>query len=85
MNSVSLKGLAELPFVNKIIVPPSPGDAGAAIGAAYYGFIKNNKELITIKKPSLFPCFANFDKQFNQSSKIITTNFEIIARKRRSL
>ncbi len=79
MNSVSLKGLAELPFVDKIIVPPSPGDAGAAIGAAYYGFIKSNKNLIPIKKPSLFPSFSDFDKQFHQSSKIISTNFDIIA------
>ena len=46
MNSVSLKRLAELPFVDKIIVPPSPGDAGAAIGAAYYGFIKGNSDLL---------------------------------------
>ncbi len=79
MNSVSLKGLAELPFVNKIIVPPSPGDAGAAIGAAYYGFIKNNSDLKPIKKPSLFPSISNFDKQVNQASKIISTNFDVIA------
>ncbi|MBO6978153.1 MAG: hypothetical protein JJ837_01845 [Prochlorococcus marinus XMU1428] len=79
MNSVSLKGLAELPFVNKIIVPPSPGDAGAAIGAAYYGFIKNNSDLKPIKKPSLFPSVSNFDKQVNQASKIISTNFDVIA------
>ena len=80
MNSVSLKRLAELPFVDKIIVPPSPGDAGAAIGAAYYGFIKGNSDLKHIKKPSLFPSVSKFDKQVKQSSKIITTNFDVIAK-----
>ena len=80
MNSVSLKGLAELPFVDKIIVPPSPGDAGAAIGAAFYGFIKNNPDLKPITKPSLFPSVSNFDEQVKQSSKIISTNFDVIAK-----
>ena len=40
MNSSSIEKIAELPFVNEIVIPPSPGDAGAAIGAGYYAFIK---------------------------------------------
>ena len=44
MNSVAINKLTKLDFVDEIIVPPSPGDSGAAIGAAYYGFLKNGNE-----------------------------------------
>ena len=43
MNSVAINKIAKLDFVEKIIIPPSPGDSGAAIGAAYYSFLKKNK------------------------------------------
>lgn len=82
MNSVSLMKLANLPFIDKIIVPPSPGDAGAAIGAAYYGFLKSNYGLKPIKKPSLYPSTFNSNKQIKQSSKIISNDFEIITKNR---
>lgn len=45
MNSLAIHKLAKLDFVDEIFVPPSPGDSGAAIGAAYYGFLNDNKEL----------------------------------------
>ena len=80
MNSASLKNLAELPFIDKLIVPPSPGDAGAAIGAGYYGYLRSNSLSGEIKKPSLFPCKHNFKKQINISSKIINNDFNIIAK-----
>ena len=35
MNSASIDSLAQLPFVDEIIIPPSPGDAGCAMGAAF--------------------------------------------------
>ncbi len=44
MNSVAINKLSKLDFVEEIIIPPSPGDSGAAIGAAYYGYIKNGNE-----------------------------------------
>ena len=78
LNSVSLKRIANLPFVDQLIVPPSPGDAGAAIGAAYYGFLKGSLSLDIIKKPSLFPSLSKFDKQFNQASKIISEGFHVL-------
>ena len=40
MNSASLDELASLDFVKKITLPPSPGDSGSAIGAAYYSYLK---------------------------------------------
>jgi carbamoyltransferase len=44
MNSVAINQLSKLDFIEEIIIPPSPGDSGAAIGAAYYAFIKNNND-----------------------------------------
>ena len=43
MNSVAINKLSKLDFISKLIIPPSPGDSGAAIGAAYYGFLQFNK------------------------------------------
>jgi len=43
MNSVAINKLSKLDFISKLIVSPSPGDSGAAIGAAYYGFLQFNK------------------------------------------
>jgi carbamoyltransferase len=43
MNSVALEKLSKCAFIDEIIVPPSPGDSGAAIGAAYYGYLKEAK------------------------------------------
>ena len=42
MNSVAINKLAKLDFISEIIIPPSPGDSGAAIGAAYYSFLQSN-------------------------------------------
>ena len=56
MNSASIDSLAQLPFIDEIIIPPSPGDAGCAIGAAYYCYIKTIPQSnLNISKPSLFP------------------------------
>ena len=43
MNSVALERLSKCAFIDEIIVPPSPGDSGAAIGAAYFGYLKKSK------------------------------------------
>ncbi len=43
MNSVAIHKLSKLNFINELIIPPSPGDSGAAIGAAYYSFLQFNK------------------------------------------
>ena len=63
MNSASLEQLADLPFVDNICIPPSPGDSGSAIGSAFYSFLKDsNNEFKDIYKPSLFPSLYNSKK-----------------------
>ena len=44
MNSAAVSKTTKLDFIKKLNIPPSPGDSGAAIGAAYYGFIQNINE-----------------------------------------
>ena len=42
MNSAAVSKTSNLKFIEELNIPPSPGDSGAAIGAAYYGYIKEN-------------------------------------------
>ena len=42
MNSLAVMKLSKLEFIDSLIIPPSPGDSGAAIGAAYYSFLKSH-------------------------------------------
>jgi len=80
MNSASLDQLASLDFIKNIYIPPSPGDSGSAIGAAYYSYLKNNIDKdIFISKPSLFPSKFNSNIQRKLASKIIDSNYKIIA------
>ncbi len=83
MNSASLDSLADLPFVEEIILPPSPGDAGAAIGAAYYSFLKRNKDVSSVKlnTPSLFPSKYESTHQRQLANKIISEKFEFLSHK----
>ena len=79
MNSAALDKIAIMSEVDSIIVPPSPGDAGSAIGSAYYALLKNSKKTISkLPKPSLFPCLFDFKSQNKITKKIIKENFEII-------
>ncbi len=50
MNSVAINKLSKLEFVDEIIIPPSPGDSGAAIGAAYYGYLKSGNSFRVSKE-----------------------------------
>ena len=79
LNSASLKKIGSLPFVEKLIIPPSPGDSGAAIGASYFGLLKNQPRKDILKKPSLFPCLVNFEEQIKITSKILAKDFNIIS------
>jgi carbamoyltransferase len=79
MNSASIDKISQLPFVDEIIIPPSPGDAGAAIGAAYYSYIKsNNSGELKFVKPSLFPTSINNTDQESLAKKILNTEFNIL-------
>ena len=67
MNSVAIKKLSECSFIDELIIPPSPGDSGAAIGAAFYGVIQSNKKQTYQNKPiykNLFPGKHNQNEEF---------------------
>ena len=68
MNSVALEKLSKCAFIDEIIVPPSPGDSGAAIGAAYYGYLKETKNLQKQEKfrltENLFPGKVDQNEDF---------------------
>ena len=82
MNSASLDFISSLPFVDKIIIPPSPGDSGSAIGAAYYAYLKSNtKKIEILPKPSLYPSRYNQHEQQKLASKIINNKFKLLASK----
>lgn len=67
MNSVAIKKIASLDFIDELIIPPSPGDSGAAIGAAFYGSIKSAKSVTFTNqsnKDNLFPGVHNQNEDF---------------------
>ena len=79
MNSASIDHLAQMPFVDEIIIPPSPGDAGCAIGAAYYSYIKSMPQSnLNISKPSLFPSRKEKRNYEFFTEKIISNEFNIL-------
>jgi carbamoyltransferase len=66
MNSSAIRKTAKLNFIKKLNLPPSPGDSGAAIGAAYYGFIDKNKKtnFKNTLNTSIFPGKINSNEDF---------------------
>lgn len=81
LNSASIDSLAQLPFVDEIIIPPSPGDAGCAIGAAFYCYIKSNSfKNLNISKPSLFPSVIETNNDVLLAEKIISEDFNVLER-----
>ena len=82
MNSASIDNLAQLPFVDEIIIPPSPGDAGCAIGAAFYCYLKSNfYSDLNICKPSLFPSLIENRNDEFLTEQIIFNEFTVLERK----
>jgi len=81
MNSASIDSLAQLPFVDEIIIPPSPGDAGCAIGAAFYGYLKSNSfSDLKISKPSLFPTLKEKRNDKFLTEQIVFNEFTFLKR-----
>ena len=81
MNSASIDSLAQLPFVDEIIIPPSPGDSGCAIGAAFYCYIKSNfYSDLEISKPSLFPSQKEKRNDEFLTDQIIQNEFSVLER-----
>ena len=81
MNSASIDSLAQLPFIDELIIPPSPGDAGCAIGAAFYGYLKSNSiRDLKISKPSLFPSLKEKRNDEFLTEQIISNEFTFLSR-----
>ena len=79
MNSASIDSLAKLPFVDEIIIPPSSGDAGCAIGAAFYCYLKSNYyKDFNISKPSLFPSVKEKRNDELHAEQIIFNEFTLL-------
>ncbi len=79
MNSVAINKLSKLDFVKEIIIPPSPGDSGAAIGAAYYGYIKNGNQFNShFEFNDADRLTPGFKKNENSDEDFFLTNYEKI-------
>ncbi len=82
MNSSSIDHLAQMPFVDEIIIPPNPGDAGCAIGAAFYCHLKSNSfSDIKISKPSFFPSLKEKRNDELLTEQIIFNEFTFLERR----
>jgi predicted NodU family carbamoyl transferase len=80
MNSASIRSiLKDNDFIKSLYIPPSPGDAGAAIGAAYYGLIRaSNKESKPNRAANMFPS-RNTDLFNTKTLTLMNREFEIVA------
>ncbi len=69
MNSSAVMKCSKLDFIQELNIPPSPGDSGAAIGAAFFGHLKSNNSNSKNTKENnltenLFPGKSNSDESF---------------------
>ena len=67
MNSSALRKLGRLEFVDEINIPPSPGDSGACIGAAYFGYIKDNPKNTNTVSAKLYPGLSKSNDDFYEN------------------
>lgn len=85
-NSKAMSKIADLNKVKKFTVPPSPGDSGAALGAANFGnFVLNNKFILS--SPLYFTnnffnpltnIFSNLFDEFSKNADPISTISNLI-------
>ena len=52
-NCAAISNLLKMPEIDRLIVPPSPGDSGAALGAAIYGYLYQGHA--KLPNPNLYP------------------------------
>lgn len=65
LNCKMISVLSNLNFIENLFVSPSPGDAGASIGAAYFGFLNSYKENHELNKlDNLYPGIFSQDPSF---------------------
>ena len=83
MNSAAISKITKLDFIKKLNLPPSPGDSGAAIGAAYYGFINKTNNCVSqnnikrnLNHMELIGCSKNYLKKHLENQFVDNMNFE---------
>lgn len=80
LNCKMVQALAKEKFIKSLYVPPSPGDSGAAIGAAYFGYLHGqmNSSLTTSNKNNNQLIYPGV---FNQETSFLNAIFEKICDK----
>ena len=77
LNCKMIHNLSKLDFFDELIVPPSPGDSGSAIGAANFAFLNHKKnEILNLKTVFLGPKKQLINEKMNKDNyfvKICTT------------
>ncbi|WP_440654441.1 carbamoyltransferase N-terminal domain-containing protein [Candidatus Pelagibacter sp. HIMB1506] len=77
LNCKMIHNLSKLDFFDELIVPPSPGDSGSAIGAANFAFLNHKKnEILNLKTVFLGPKKQLINEKINKDNyfvKICTT------------
>ncbi len=78
LNCKLVSDLSKQTFIDKLFIPPSPGDSGAAIGAAHFGFVYNKnqkRDLIDHSHNLIYP------GNFKQSNSFLDELFEKVCEK----
>lgn len=67
LNCKLISDLSKESFIDNLFIPPSPGDSGSSIGAAYFGFIHENNTTTKIKNQdhqNIYPGVFKQDPSF---------------------
>ena len=78
LNCKLVSDLSKQSFINKLFIPPSPGDSGAAIGAAHFGFIYDKNKKRNLNGHSYNHMYPG---NFKQSTSFLDDLFEKICEK----
>ena len=67
-----IHNLSKLDFFDELIVPPSPGDSGSAIGAANFAFLNHKKnEILNLKTVFLGPKKKLINEKINKDNYFV--------------
>jgi len=72
LNCKMIHNLSKLDFFDELIVPPSPGDSGSAIGAANFAFLNHKKnEILNLKTVFLGPKKKLINEKINKDNYFV--------------